>query len=167
MSGLKRGVVLLIALLTMVPWAAAQSDPTDGAHKAMQKAFEGIVTFSQSLSGWSLLIAGGSIVVLVGTGYYRPRTRWTRLIYLAFLPGWFFLGHSMFYGVQVQRANLGYLFAAEGSPLGQYKSAVNDDALGQILAFQHAVYCFGVWLVLYFLWWLWNQEAEITTGSKP
>jgi hypothetical protein len=58
-------VIFLIATSVASLYSAQPDQPqiTD------VKAFEGIVAFSQSLSGWALLIAGGSIVILVGTSY--------------------------------------------------------------------------------------------------
>ena len=134
--------------------------------EAVRKAFEGIVAFSQNLSGWALLIAGGSIVTIVGTSYYRPRKAWARLIYLIFAPGWGLLGRSMYFGVQVQRSNLGYLFSKPGIDLAKYKSAINDDALNQIVAFQHAMYCFGAWLILYLVWWLFDDISAEHGGKR-
>lgn len=144
---------------------AAEGSPTVSPDT---KAFEAAVAFSQSLSGWALLIAGGSIVTLVGTSYHRPQRWWARLMYLAFVPGWYFLGRGMYFGVAVQRAFLGYLFAnPTGEALMKFKGAVNDDALRQILGIQYGVDCFGVWLLLYLIWWLFNRDTQQTCGGKP
>lgn len=160
--------VLLITSACLTGITAAQNQqPTDIEATAIRKAFEGIVAFSQTLSGWALLIAGGSIVTLVGTSYYRPQCLWVRSLYLAFVPGWFFLGESMYFGVQVQRSNLGFLFAKSGISLAPYKSAVNDDALRQMLAFQHALYCFGAWLISFLLWWVFHSENPNVDGDNP
>jgi hypothetical protein len=87
-------------------------------------------------------------------------------MYLAFLPGWYFLGRCMYFGVNVQRAYLGYLFSNPvGDRLMQFKGAVNDDALRQILGFQCAVYCFGAWLLLYLVWWLCNRDPQKIGGG--
>jgi len=162
-SQLIRGAVLAAILACVAVLAAAESQP---AAYQESKAFEGVVAFSQSLSGWALLIAGGSIVTLVGTSYHRPQQLRARLIYLAFLPGWFFLGRCMYFGVTVQRAYLGYLFSNPlGDRLKEFKGAVNDDALRQILGIQYAAYCFGVWLFLYFLWWLCNRDPQKAGGG--
>jgi hypothetical protein len=129
------------------------------------KVFEGAVTFSQGLSGWALLIIGASIVTLVGTSYRRPHKWWARLIYLVFLPGWYFLVRSMLSGVNVQRAYLGYLFSnPPPEKLTQFKGAINDDALLQIQNMNFAVLCFGVWLLLYFAWWLCHTDSETQKG---
>jgi hypothetical protein len=157
-----RAAAIATILSGMVALAAAEGEPA--SHDS--KAFEGAVAFAQSLSGWALLIAGGSIVTLVGTSYYRPQKWWARLMYLAFLPGWYFLGRCMFFGVNVQRAYLGYLFLNPvGDKIIAFKGAVNDDALRQVLGFQHAVYCFGAWLLLYLIWWLCNHDPQKTGGG--
>lgn len=161
-SHLSQAAMTAKALVCLATFAVAEVEP---AYRD-SKAFEGAVAFSQSLSGWALLIAGGSIVTLVGTSYHRPQKWWARLMYLAFLPGWYFLGRCMYFGVNVQRAYLGYLFSNPvGDRLIQFKGAVNDDALRQILGIQHAVYCFGFWLLLYLVWWLFNREPHKTDGG--
>jgi hypothetical protein len=162
-SSLSRGSMLLTILACIATLGAAEAEP--GVYHD-SKAFEGVVAFSQSLAGWALLIAGGSIVTLVGTSYHRPQKWWARLMYLAFLPGWYFLGRCMYFGVNVQRAYLGYLFSNPvGDRLMQFKGAVNDDALRQILGFQCAVYCFGAWLLLYLVWWLCNRDPQKIGGG--
>ena len=162
MSPLFRMVALAFLLLpTSSARAADLSVPSD--HES--KVFEGAVTFSQGLSGWALLIIGASIVTLVGTSYRRPHKWWARLIYLIFLPGWYFLARSMFSGVNVQRAYLGYLFSnPPPEKLKEFKGAINDDALLQIQNIKLAVVCFGVWLLLYFAWWLWHTDPETQKG---
>jgi hypothetical protein len=160
----KLGWILPFIPASLVAVCSAQQDQSQISDV---KAFEGIVAFSQSLSGWALLIAGGSIVILVGTSYYRPQRWWARLMYLAFIPGWYYLARCMYSGVNVQRAFLGYLFSRQvGDKLSPFKSTVNDDALLQILAMQHAMYCFAAWLLLYLAWWLLNCDAQ-KTGGKP
>jgi len=164
-TAFRRTAVLAIFLGCMLKLAAAEGEPPASRDT---KAFEAVVAFSQNLSGWALLIAGGSIVTLVGTSYHRPQRWWARLMYLLFVPGWYFLGRCMYFGVEVQRASLGYLFSsAVGQNLVPFKSAVNDDALGQILGIQHAVYCFAGWLVLYLIWWLSNCDVQQASGGQP
>ena len=161
---LRNSAVLAILLDGMIMLAAAEGEPTV-SHGT--KAFEAAVSLSQTLSGWALLIAGGSIVTLVGTSYHRPQFWWARLMYLAFIPGWIFLGRCMYFGVLVQRTYLGYLSSNPvGEKLMEFKGALNDDAFSQILSFQHAVYCFGVWLLLYLVWWLFNCDTQQTSGGK-
>jgi len=162
MNPLFRTVALAFVLLpTSRVCAADLGVPSD--HES--KVFEGAVSFSQGLSGWALLIIGASIVTLVGTSYRRPRKWWARLIYLFFLPGWYFLVRSMLSGVNVQRAYLGYLFSnPPPEKLTLFKGAINDDALLQIQNIKLAVLCFAVWLLFYFAWWLWHTDPETQRG---
>jgi hypothetical protein len=162
-GGFRRGAILaLILAFLIIPGWSEQEASSDA------KTFEGAVAFSQSLSGWALLIAGGSIIILVGTSYYRPKQRRARLMYLWFLPGWYYLARCMYSGVNVQRAYLGYLFSKPaGDKLTSFRSAVNDDAFLQIVAMERAMFCFGFWLLLYLVWWLFNRDVQTTTGGNP
>ena len=48
------------------------------------QAFEKAVDYSQKIVDSVLLIFGGSIAVLFGTGYQRPANKWMPSIYLLF-----------------------------------------------------------------------------------
>src|SRR5262249_37587844 len=76
------------------------------------KFFEAAQTLAQSLSACDLLIIGGSLVMIVSTSYYRPRSRKMRFAYFLFLPAWCFLAFSVYQGIQVQRSYVAYLVAA-------------------------------------------------------
>jgi hypothetical protein len=155
-----RGALPLFFVALAVVLASAGLPPP--SHGPDPKIFEVAVAFSQSLSSWALLIAGGSIVVLVGTSYYRPEHFWVRSMYLAFLPGWFFLAACMYSGTKVQSAYIGFLNSRpEGAELRTFLGAVNDDAFRQVDALRHAMYCFGVWLVFYLIWWLFSKGSSI------
>ena len=137
----------------------------ESAAKLEVKAFEGALSFAQSLTGWSLLIIAGSIVVIVGTSYHRPQTLWVRLIYLLFLPGWIFLVRSMNYGVSVQRVYLAYLFTnLTEEKIKQFKDTMREDSLNQIRSIEIALIFFVVWLVLYLIWWLFNRDPQPGKG---
>jgi hypothetical protein len=130
------------------------------------RALEGAVALAQTLSGWALLILGGSILALVGTSYRHPNGR-CRWMYALFLPGWILLTLSMYYGVAVQRAYLGYLFSPPSpTKLNDIRDALNDDAMCQIRAIEAAIMCFGIWLVGYLAWWLFSTDARVKLGSS-
>ena len=137
----------------------------ESAAKLEVKAFEGALSFAQSLTGWSLLIIAGSIVVIVGTSYHRPQTLRARLIYLLFLPGWIFLVCSMKYGVSVQRVYLAYLFAnPTEEKIKRFKDTIGEDSLNQIRSIEIALIFFVVWLILYLIWWLFNRDPQPGKG---
>lgn len=117
------------------------------------KKFEAVVSMAQGLSQWALLIFAGSLVTLVGTSYYRPQKLVWRLVYLLFVPGWFWLGYSLLKGSQVQQDYLAFLVRGASTTLG-------DDAYHQIFGLKWAVGFFALWLFLYLIWWVFTKEIE-------
>ncbi len=142
--------------IPLATWA--QPEP---AAKIELKAFEAGLSFAQNLAQWALLIVAGSIVILTSTSYYRPRNPRARLMYLVFLPGWVFLAKCLYYGVSVQRVYLAYLFTnATEERVKLLKDAMREDSLNQIWNMEIALVVFGIWLVCFLLWWLFNKDPR-------
>lgn len=130
------------------------------------KFFEAVQSLAQSLSQWDLLIIAGSMVIIVSTGYYRPRDRKMRLTYLIFLPSWILLALSIHRGIQVQGSYVAYLMASlrkDTDPLkagiiSSIVSKVNSDTTFQIRYLELALLCLAVWLVVYICWWAFKDR---------
>jgi hypothetical protein len=56
-----------------------------------QPGLKAILDNSATLVSWALAIVGGTVAALIGSSYERPKTWRGRLIYLLFVPAWFFL----------------------------------------------------------------------------
>jgi hypothetical protein len=132
------------------------------------KFFEAVQSLAQGLSQWDLLIIAGSMVIIVSTGYYRPRTRKMRLTYLVFLPSWILLALSIYRGIQVQGSYVAYLMASLRKDTDSQKAAiissivakVNNDAIYQIRFLECALLCLAVWLVIYICWWAFTDKIR-------
>jgi hypothetical protein len=122
------------------------------------KIFEAATALASTLTGWAFVMIGGSILAVLGTGYYRPAALWVRCSYLAFVPAWFFLSSSVYAGTRVQGVYLAALYSAHPD-VATLKSTVNEDAISQIQRMGIGLACFGVWLTLYLLWWIFHTEA--------
>jgi len=120
------------------------------------KAYEAAVSLENTLTTWAFAIFGGSILLILGTSYYRPRKLWQRGIYLIFLPGWAFLAASVYKGTRVQEAYLASLFAAKGD----FGRSLNSDLGHQIDYMVRGLFCFGIWLLMYFIWWMLNHDID-------
>jgi hypothetical protein len=130
------------------------------------KLFEAVQSLAQGLSQWDLLIIGGSMVLIVSTGYYRPLTRWMRMTYLLFLPSWAFLAVSVYRGFEVQGSYVAYLAAVRRNDTASFNdmaSKMNLNVTAQILYLKIALVCIGLWLVTYVLWWILSDR--ITGGD--
>lgn len=117
------------------------------------KALEATVSYAQSLTQWALLIVAGTALLLVSTEYHRPKNSALLYSYFLFLPGWLSLIFSMYRGVRVQQAYLGYLLP-ERPDWAQSMLAVNSDALWQVRGMQAGVSVFGIWLAAYLVYWI-------------
>jgi hypothetical protein len=121
------------------------------------KIFEAATGLANTLTSWAFVMIGGSILAILGTGYYRPSSLWIRCTYFAFVPAWFFLSWSVYAGTRVQSVYLAALFSAKPK-IDVLKNALNTDSLAQIDRMEIGLGCFGVWLTLYIIWWIFNKE---------
>jgi hypothetical protein len=131
------------------------------------KFFEAAQTLAQGLSQWSLLIIGGSLVIIVSTSYYRPANPRIRAAYFLFIPAWMCLAVSIYQGIRVQRSYVAYLVGTRQGPnvqlSNQIAETVADATRKQILSLQIALVFVGIWLVIYVLWWVIAAQP----GGKP
>lgn len=152
---------------------SCESAPIPVSSKA--KFFEAAVALAQNLTQWALLIIGGSLVVIVGTSYYRPPSMRSRLIYLLFVPAWILLAFSIYNGTLVQRRYLAYTFANPANSNYQQTvqgilEGINNSANWQFATLEWALVCLGSWLFFYLLWWIFlgeEHESTSTTFSGP
>jgi hypothetical protein len=91
-----RGIILSTLLGTVSAMLQAQVNlpgPSGASATAAPdlKVFEAATAFSNTLTSWAFVMIGGSILVILGTSYYRPAALWVRCAYFAFVPAWFFL----------------------------------------------------------------------------
>jgi hypothetical protein len=116
-----------------------------------------IVDQSNVLSGWALAILGGSILILVSTSYIRPADKKIRLIYLLFIPGWFFLAYSMYFGDSISRQYIAAVFTPDEQTLLTIGSNINREFARQLNNFGLGITVFVVWLAVYLCWWIFGN----------
>ncbi len=134
----------------------AQEPSTD---KLTAKAFETAVSYAQSLTQWGFIIIGGSLLILVGTSYYRPVRKCIRYCYFLFIPGWACLGASIYYGMRVQQAYLAYLLVKNTTLMGTVETT-NRDAGNQIFWLRIGLLAFALWLLAYLCWWVLADKIQ-------
>jgi hypothetical protein len=127
--------------------------------------FDSVVSFSQSLSQWSVLIIGGLTALLLGDSHLSSSRRRVRLIYLLFLPSWLFLLLSVFMGVKVQR-NFLALKLLLGANVEATKLALNNHMSCQLTFIEVGLWFIGGWLLCYLLWWVFSEEAAASRKAK-
>lgn len=136
---------------------AAVSQATTVKPERDLKIFEAAVSLSNTLTSWALVMIGGSILAILSTSYYRPKSLWFRSTYLAFVPAWVFLSLSIYSGTRVQSVYLAALYSHNGS-LDKLEAALNSDAYAQIFRMEVGLCLFGLWIFAYLMWWIFNKE---------
>jgi hypothetical protein len=119
--------------------------------------FDSVISFSQSLSQWSVLIVGATSAVLLGDSHLSPPRVPLRLIYFLFVPAWFFLLLSTWMGVKVQRNFLALKLLSKADVEG-VKIELNQHLNCQLSLMQIGLFFVAVWLVAYLFWWVLERE---------
>lgn len=148
--------MIFSTLISALPGLLAQTPETD---KLNVKAFESASAFAQSLTQWEFIIIGGSLLILLGIDYYRPKSVVLRSCYLLFLPAWTLLAVSIYYGIRVQEAYLAYVLVAKTTASG-ISETMNSDAHMQIVFMEWGLIVFGIWLLVYLLFWVFCKELH-------
>lgn len=124
---------------------------------ALDKGLDSAVSFAQSLSQWAYITIGASVALLLKDLTQRPKSRFVRWSFLAFIPGWVFLGCAIWKGVRVHGAHIAYLM----NPKHDVYTAIQDinaDAASQLSALKWGLGIFFAWLVIYLYWWIAHRE---------
>jgi hypothetical protein len=131
------------------------------------KFFEAAQTLAQSLSQWSLLIIGGSLIMVVSTSYRRPQNRKVRAAYFLFIPMWCCLAMTIYQGIVVQRSYVAYLVASRSTPTQQtlngIAESITNATRNQIIALESALLIGALWLLIYIVWWICSNQTEATS----
>ena len=150
-------VFLVTCSAQSVPANPAPLDPVEV--QARTKAFEAAVSVTNTLVSWAFLVFGGTILVVVGTSYHRPKNRGVRWSYMLFLPAWGFLTSSIYFGSRVQGNYLASLLNKRAD-FNKVREALNANAASQIDQLTYGLFFLGVWIVVYLLWWILSNEES-------
>jgi hypothetical protein len=112
---------------------------------------------SNQFSTWSLSILAGSILTLISSSYIRPVNKKIRLIYLLFLPGWACLAVSILNNDFINRRVVAAYLTKSDTILVQIASLINYEFDTQLTFLNLSLCCFGLWLVLFLVWWIFGN----------
>jgi len=127
--------------------------------------FDSVVSFSQALSQWSVLIIGGVTALLLGESHLSSSRKGIRSLYLLFLPSWICLFRSIYMGVKVQR-NFLALKLLSNADVPATKVEINNHMLRQLASMEFGLSFIGVWLLCYLFWWVFSDEASAFRKAK-
>jgi len=126
-------------------------------------AIQAIVAGSNSRVTWSLSLICGSLVAVLSTSFLRPMNRWSKLIYLLFIPGWIYLAYTIKWGDSIARR--GILATIAPDRILVIADKMNDEFVNQLEDFNLALIFFGIWLLLYLMWWILNDFFSKTKNA--
>lgn len=120
------------------------------------KGVEAIVSYSNTINTWCLSMIAASLLAILSTSYVKPLQKWWKLIYILFVPGWIFLAFAIKSNGVI--AGRGIRAALEPERIQSIVYKLNTDFANQVCYFNWAIYSFGSWLVLYLVWWIFNDS---------
>jgi hypothetical protein len=118
------------------------------------EALNAAVQYASLLMQWSLLALGGSAALMLGTDHRSPKRGWARNLYWLLLPSWSALLWSVYQGVRLHSAHIGYLASNRAEMLDQLR----DHASSQEWFLIAALVTLGIWLAGYLVWWIHSPE---------
>lgn len=137
------------------PVTAAPPPPPPNGENALKTVSEE----SNRITGWSLLIIGGSLLAILDKDYMKidGGFKW---IYFLYILGWLLLCLSVYWGQKVTRSYLASLFVSK-----EFADKTAEQAnicFGrQISWFIAGVIVFSLWMIVFLLLWIFNAKTTI------
>ena len=128
---------------------------------------ESIDSGSNTMISWSLSIVGGSLLTILSESYIQPSYTPFRLAYLLFGVGWTFIGISIYFGRNITQSKMAAaLYDQNDDNLKEILKRINKYYLKQLRFFNFSLAAFGIWLILYLIWWILAESPpyEIKTS---
>lgn len=126
--------------------------------ESIVESLKSVADHSNDLSNWAILMIAGSIAMVVGTSYLRPKEWNVRLAYLLFVPAWFLLAVSVLAGRDVKGGYLASTIIAEKYLFGAVSCA--SSALARQIDFLFcAVTLLSAWLFVFLHWWVFSPRS--------
>lgn len=140
---------------TVQPELVAPSPPPLNGENALKTVNEE----SNRITGWSLLIIGGSLLAILGKDYMKidGGLKW---IYFLYILGWLALCLSVYWGQRVTRSYLASLFVSKEF-IDRTAEQTNICFRRQINWFIAGVIVFALWMICFLVLWIFNVNTTI------
>ncbi|MBV6644110.1 MAG: hypothetical protein KI790_01595 [Cyclobacteriaceae bacterium] len=120
----------------------------------LSAAIDEIIRSSEVMVSWSLAVIGGSILTIISNSYNRPLNLYGRLIYLLFIPGWIYLGQSLFVFQELSGFGIGAKLQPSYENLKATVLQLNTLYASQSEKLLTGFIFFGAWLGIYLTFWI-------------
>ena len=146
---------LMIKSSALIPNGNSKADKLFNCIKSIESG-------SSKISAWSLSIFGGSLLAILSDSYIHPTTTNLKMIYLIFILGWIFIGVSIFNGKEISGSAIASeLHKDDLDQLAAIFKKCNSCYAKQLRFFNLALLVFGIWILLYLFWWIFNESTMI------
>lgn len=143
--------LLNLLLAELEPRLKNKEDSVERFYRCIKAVESG----SSRISSWSFTIMGGTFLAILSDSYVHPESGQLKLFYLLFLIGWFFIAASLRFGMNISGRSIASELSAKSiDDLVKIFEKCNDDYSKQIRHFKRGLVVFGLWLVLYLIWWI-------------
>jgi hypothetical protein len=133
--------------------------PADTSVERLFNCIKSIEEGSNKISTWSLSTVGGSLLAILSNEYLHPPTAKLKMIYLLFILGWLFIGISFYNGKNItSRTIASELNKNNKELLTTIFTDCNTYYSRQLRFFNFALLVFGIWLLLFLLWWVFGDS---------
>jgi len=119
---------------------------TTEANKLIHEESSRIIT-------WSLSVIGGSILIIISTGYVNPSGP-ILYAYATFAVGWVYLGLSIYYGEKATRNFIAGVTAPTQDMLDNAGRNADRNFGRQLRYFKYGLFTFSIWLILFLAWFI-------------
>ena len=136
----------------------SQDNSSSITARKIYASIKSIEAFSAKLVVWSIALIGGSFLAIFDSSYAHPKHCDYKLSYFIFIPGWSLIAISIYYGLKVSGTP-----GAADLHLDDLKMLTNiwekaDLSLNrQLRFFRFGLLVFGLWLILYLTWWVFQN----------
>ena len=137
-----------------------------------QPGLKAILDNSATLVNWALAVMGGSIVVILGTAYERPKTWRGRLMYGFFPLAWPFLFCSVQAGERISQRFIAAQLDPAPENVRKVLMSMNADFSNQYNMLLFGLILMGAWLLCFLIWWVFSapkkseKEDSVRTVNK-
>lgn len=115
--------------------------------------FEAITDNAAQHITWTLMLMGGSILMVVGTSHVSPTNSKQRSFYYLLIPAWILLAASMFFGDSVHRRVIAARVGDQAT-ISEIMPKINSDFICQMNLLIAGAAVLTLWLTCYLIWWI-------------
>jgi hypothetical protein len=125
------------------------------------QGFKLVAEYSKQLEVWAATLFGTTALTVLSTSYIKPEIQKHKIAYFIFIPSWICIGISMYYSDYIQRLVLGAIFTEDHNRLLTTFYKINSSFRQQQLSFYIALISFGLWLLIFLIWWVFIDKKPI------